>query len=152
MAGQTIPRNWVTACRHWPAFGLPRLLDTLARVVDAQGCFTQAGYEGLERRLIRCTSLLSSPELRAPSGTSAITPRDAPSPPPTPFIPFRECDGICLHVVPFILPLHGSTSPRHGTPSPSRASLLSHERLLWAIFSAVFLSSAMQRELGIKPA
>ncbi|KAJ7093868.1 hypothetical protein B0H15DRAFT_947205 [Mycena belliarum] len=150
MAGQTIPRNWVTACRHWPAFGLPRLLDTLACVVDAQGCFTQAGYEGLERRLICRTSLLSSPESRAPSGTSAITPRDAPSPPPTPFIPFRECDGIRLHVVPFISARIDLPTSRD--PSPSRPSLLSHERLLWAVFSAVFLSSAMQRELGIEPA
>ncbi|KAJ7075914.1 hypothetical protein B0H15DRAFT_956025 [Mycena belliarum] len=120
MAGQTIPRNRVTACRLWPAFGLPRLLDMLARVVDAQGCFTQAGYE-----------------VESPSGTSAITPRDAPSHPPPPFLPFRERDGIRLHVDPFILTPHGLTSPRYGALSPLRASLLSRERLHLALLSGV---------------
>ncbi|KAJ7879741.1 hypothetical protein B0H14DRAFT_2566592 [Mycena olivaceomarginata] len=66
-------------------------------------------------RLIRCSSSLSSPESRAPSGTSASTPRDAPSLTPPPFIPFLERDGIRQHADPLLFLPHFTDRHPHVT-------------------------------------
>ncbi|KAJ7432067.1 hypothetical protein B0H11DRAFT_2261134 [Mycena galericulata] len=91
-------RTSVTDAPIGPGYEPP--LDRFT-VVDTLGSFTQAGYRRcLKIRHPSVSSMLSSSELRAPSGISPSTPRDAPSPPLFLHLPFGSATAIRHHPVP----------------------------------------------------